>query len=116
MHDLIQTPKHWRVIGILLGTMLLVNWTGAHACEGADRDKTIDLIYDSLDFGFKCGMNIERCDLSGMGKLAERHDQLPQSCQALLKQVSDAFAPKFGGGGTQCVGGVCCDTTSCYGG
>jgi hypothetical protein len=94
----------------------------ANACEGAELEKTIQIIQNlqnaGMQIGYQCGMSVNpfECTLQAMTAINEMYgppiNSLSPSCRALIESVGNAGR---GGGGTQCMGGICCDSTGCYG-
>lgn len=92
------------------------------ACEGAELQKTIQIIQrmqqDGVTIGYQCGFNANPlgCMLQAMSALNEKYTPvvgaLKPSCQQLIASVGRSTGD--GPGGTQCVGSVCCDNTGCY--
>jgi|PlaIllAssembly_1097288.scaffolds.fasta_scaffold20935_4 hypothetical protein len=101
--------------------VVLLFSTTTHACEGPELEKTIQIIQslqnDGMRIGYQCGMSVNpfECTLQAMTAINETYgpliNSLSPSCRALIESVGNAGR----GGGTQCMGGVCCDSTGCYG-
>ncbi|MCW8934322.1 MAG: hypothetical protein OQK98_06325 [Gammaproteobacteria bacterium] len=83
------------------------------SCQGDDYQRTMQVMQMSFQVGmeFAQTLNVELLK-QRLQNLSTRIQQLPPSCQALLQQMNNGIGG--GAGGTNCMGGVCCDSTGCY--
>jgi hypothetical protein len=86
-----------------------------YACQGEDYQQTLQYIEYSQSIGYQCGLSINpvACMLQEFPKIIEEMQKLSPSCQQMLQQMYPPTAP--GSGGPMCHGGVCCDSSGCYG-
>lgn len=98
----------------------------AQGCQGRDLQEAVAIIqaahqggmqlaYANIDFNTKMAKMVQLIQY-----LNRRASQLPYACQVLITAWSNSIAGQMGngggGGGTQCMSGVCCDDSGCYGG
>lgn len=115
-----------RLAALALGLVILCGPALARhdaTCHGQDLEQSKSIIEDAwrigLDIGLTQDMNLA---LQKMVQLSQelnvRAQALPYPCQMLVQQWANAIGGAFQGGGygggTQCMGGVCCDGTGCY--
>ena len=84
----------------------------SHACEGEDYRKTMALLDETLKLGWQCGRYNE-CDWDRMVELGAESQQLPGSCQSIIKEVGEALQRYNTRMETRCYGGVCCGPSGC---
>jgi hypothetical protein len=98
---------------IILGILLLGYGQTSFACDGADYERTINLVNYIMVAGIEVGMTGDlNLFQNKLLNYVQAVQQLPPSCQALLNNINP---PSPGSsGGTTCMGGVCCDATGCY--
>lgn len=101
------------VQSIILTGILLSASESVFACQGGDYTRTLQITNQSLQLGLEFGtsgnINLFMQRLQELSRLAQ---QLPPSCQLLLQQMGGSFSG--GSSSTNCMGGVCCDSTGCY--
>ena len=85
------------------------------ACQGKDYTETMRIVQESLAIGYDVAMtgNVQNL-MSNIERLNRRLFALPQTCQTLFQQISANFKNRYNPNATNCIGGVCCDATSCY--
>jgi len=98
---------------ILVFVALSLVSPAALSCQGDDYQRTVQVMQMSLQVGmeFAQTFNVELL-MQRLQNLSTHIQQLPPSCQALLQQMNNGIGA--GPGGTNCMGGVCCDSTGCY--
>ena len=118
------------VITLMIGLVLLDGCSSdqnVHVCQGSDKKKAVEIIETAYYEGRRLGLaggysgNYVKAMQAGM-ELAEylnnQASALPSSCQQLVNSWASLFAASMGnpyaGGGTECAGGVCCDSSGCY--
>lgn|GEM_PF-3443010 len=104
--------RTFRIAGV---AMVLSVFSGlTMACEGEDYERTLAVVQYAQNLGMQCGMSANpiECIYQAMPALASEVNQLSPSCQRLLESMG---GPAPSPGGTTCIGGVCCDSSSCYG-
>lgn len=96
-------------------------------CQGQNFARSVEIIDTAWLVGLEVGAYIARTEdfLGGLNRMLVLSNQLngeaqrlPPACQSLIyawsEQISQAFSSYQGG--TDCMGGVCCDDSGCYGG
>jgi len=119
--------RSWNLIrvGLLVIGVWAVAWpTAASACEGEDLQRASLIVQkfqeDGQRLGYQCAIsaNPVDCVLRGSQTIIEHYtpiiEALPPSCQEFVRRAVGSTAGSADGGGTQCMGGVCCDSTGCY--
>jgi hypothetical protein len=116
--------RWYRTVIYMLITALSLYSGMANACEGPEPERTIQIIQslqsDGMRIGYQCGLTVNpfECMLQAFTAINETYgpliNNLSPSCRALIESVGNAHSGG-GDGGTQCMGGVCCDSTGCYG-
>jgi hypothetical protein len=85
------------------------------SCQGQNREKALQIIYEALVAGYKMGITGDIAQgFADLEKLNKRVYALPPSCQAFVQQISDQFGGVHNPNTTRCMGGVCCDGSGCY--
>ncbi len=113
---------------IICGLMLFSSFSNVYACEGRYFNKSVSIIESVYFESVKIGKQIAwgQVDFnSGFQRaisltkyLNNESGKLPLSCQRLINAWASIIADSVTNprGGTQCSSGVCCDSSSCYGG
>lgn len=118
--------QRFRIVAIPLFLVLMGAGPTAQACQGQDFQRSVQII----DYAWRAGVQIGyEMAWTGDYQLAMQRlvdmsqqlngaaQQLPYTCQVLINQWANAIGGAFQNPqGTQCMGGVCCDGTGCYGG
>ena len=98
---------------VLMFIALILVSPASLSCQGYDYQRTVRVMQMSLQVSmeFSQTFNVELL-MQRLQNLSTHIQQLPPSCQALLQQMNNGIGA--GSGGTNCMGGVCCDSTGCY--
>ena len=98
---------------ILVFVALSLVSTASLSCQGYDYQRTVQVMEMSLQISMEFAQtyNVELL-MQRLQTLSIHIQQLPPSCQALLQQMNNGIGA--GPGGTNCMGGMCCDSTGCY--
>lgn len=102
-----------RIHTTLVAILLLCVSEFTMGCEGEDYSRTIQIANESIQAGIDVGATGDvNYMIRKLQELTARAQQLPPSCQLLLRQFGGSFSA--GSSDTNCMGGVCCDSTGCY--
>ena len=118
----VQARWSRHLLSVLFLALQLCSCT-TQACEGLELQKTSQIFQSMQQEGFNLGMQCAMtsdpitCALQGAAALEAKYrpfiNALSPSCQTLINNaLNQRQVPS--GGGTNCVGGVCCDSTGCY--
>ena len=102
--------------------------SGSGGCQGQNFVKSREIVEVAWLGGLQIADYMFRTDdmMGGINRLIllsnnlnAEAERLPYACQALIRAWSDQIGQAFGGGGgysggTNCMSGVCCDSTGCY--
>lgn len=111
-----KSPVRLRLMQILCFVIFLsLTSMPVWSCQGKDRDKTLQLLYEALVVGYRMGFTGDYAQgFAEIEKLNKRFYALPPSCQAYFQQISNQFGGAHNPNTTRCMGGVCCDGRGCY--